>query len=314
MRICSFLPSNTEILFMLGLGPNIVGVTHECDYPPDALQIPNVVNSFVKPKELSSPEIDRVIKENREAGKSTYFVDLENLRAARPDIIITQELCEVCAVTGNETVDAIKSLDYTPEIISLYPRGLDDILQTIITIGEATETLKKAEEIVAGLRERIQSVKDKFKDERDCPRVFTLEWLDPPFAAGHWVPEMVEIAGGEAGIIKAHEPSREITWEEVEEFAPQISVVMVCGYDAYQTIDEIDSITSNSLWHRTPASKKGHVYITDANSYFSRPGPRIVDGLEILAKIIHPETFDYDPIPDSVINLRNYLYFQDTLG
>lgn len=314
MRICSFLPSNTEILYQLGLGESVVGVTHECDYPPAAAEKPRVVTSFMKPSELTSAVIDTLVKENKAAGKSTYFVELDTLREARPDIIITQDLCEVCAVSGNEVVSAIGALDYTPEIVSLYPRSLGDILDSITRIGDATGTIARAWEVVEGLGARIDAIRSRFSGERDTARVLALEWLDPPFAGGHWVPEMIGLAGGEAGIVAPGEPSREISWDEVSELAPQVTVVMACGFDINRTMEEIDTITSNPQWMHTPAARKGQVYVTDANSYFSRPGPRIVDGLEILANILHPEAGDYSPPPDAVVNLRNYLYFQDTLG
>lgn len=314
MRICSFLPSATEILYSLGLGESVVGVTHECDFPPEIMIKSQVVKSSFDLRSLSSSEIDTLVSESSKAGKSTYIVELDALREARPDLIVTQDLCEVCAVSGDETIDAIKALDHTPEVVSLYPKSLEGILDTIIVLGEATGTQRRAREVTEALRGRIEAVRSALAGERDRPRVFPMEWLEPPYVGGHWVPEMIEIAGGDCGLGEAGEPSRRVSWEEIEGFAPQMIIVMACGFDVERTIDEIDAVTSNPSWRSTPASRKGHVYITDANSYFSRPGPRIVEALEILARILHPEVCDY-PIPvNSVINLRNYLYFQNSLG
>ncbi len=311
MRICSFLPSTTEIVYELGLGDNLTGVTHECDYPPEAADKMSVIMSFIKPEELSSREIDDLVTKNAQDGKSTYLVKKEALIEADPDIILTQELCEVCAVSGNQVQEAVQVLGRTPEIISLEPKNMAEILETINIIGEATGTQERAAELTDQLGSRIEKIRSKLGNERDRPRVFCLEWLDPPFVAGHWVPEMVETAGGECGIGKPSEPSFKVTWDEIVEFAPQMLFIMPCGYDIEKTINELDTITSNEGWFALPATNKGEIYLFDANSYFSRPGPRVVDGLEILAKTIHPESMKgYNPPPDSVINLRNYMQIE----
>jgi iron complex transport system substrate-binding protein len=283
MRICSFLPSTTEIVYELGLGDNLVGVTHECNYPPEVKEKKVVIMSFLDHKKLSSKEIDYLVTKNAMEGKSTYLVDKEALKEANPDIILTQKLCEVCAVSGNQVLEAVEVLGHTPEIISLEPTTIYEIFDTIITL----------------------------ENERDRPRVFCMEWLDPPFVGGHWVPEMVEIAGGDNGLGKAGEPSFKATWEEIADFAPQKLFLMPCGFDIETTINELDIVTSKDEWFAFPATSKGEIYIVDANSYFSRPGPRIVDGLEILAKAIHPEVIkNYDPPPESIINLRNYMQLE----
>lgn len=315
MRICSFLPSTTEILYGLGLGDSVTGVTHECDYPPEARGKKHVILSFIEPGKLSSREIDEIISRNVAEGKSTYLIDRDALREADPDLILTQELCQVCAVSGNEVQDAVKVLGKKPEIIALEPRTIGEILETIIVIGEATGTAERAREITQRLAQRIEKVKYNIGDVMDRPRVFCLEWLDPPYAAGHWVPEMVEVAGGRMGLGKAGEPSFKVSWKEIAEFAPQMLFIMPCGYDIEKTLGEIDTAMKNDEWFSLPATSKGHIYVFDANSYFSRPGPRVVDGLEILAKTIHPEAMrSYEPPPDSVVNLRNYMQFELFLG
>jgi len=311
MRICSFLPSTTEIVYELGLGDSLVGVTHECNYPPEVKEKKVVIMSFLDHKKLSSKEIDDLVTKNAIEGKSTYLVDKDALKEANPDIILTQKLCEVCAVSGNQVMEAVQVLGHTPEIISLEPTTIYEIFDTIITIGEATGTKEKAIEITDKLQARVQRVRSQLENERDRPRVFCLEWLDPPFVGGHWVPEMVEIAGGENGLGEAGEPSFKATWEEIADFAPQMLFIMPCGFDIEKTIDELDVATSKDEWFSLPATNKVEIYIVDANSYFSRPGPRIVDGLEILAKAIHPEVIkNYSPPPESIINLRNYMQLQ----
>jgi len=311
MRICSFLPSTTEIVYELGLGDSLVGVTHECDYPPEVKEKDIVIMSFLDHKKLSSKEIDDLVTKNAREGKSTYLVDKEALKKANPDIILTQKLCEVCAVSGNQVMEAVEVLGHKPEIISLEPTTIYEIFDTITTIGEATGTQERAREMTNLLKERVEKIRSALENERDRPRVFCLEWLDPPFVGGHWVPEMVEIAGGDNGIGKAGEPSFKATWEEIADFAPHKLFIMPCGFDIEKTINELDVVTSKDEWFSLPATNKGEIYIVDANSYFSRPGPRIVDGLEILARAIHPEIIkNYSPPPESIINLRNYMQLE----
>lgn len=314
MRICSFLPSATEIVYALGLEENLVGVTHECDWPPEAKVKPRVVGSLIEPEDLTSSEIDRVVSENYRAGKSMYIVDRETLVEANPDLILTQELCDVCAVSGNEVVEAVRVLGHEIQIISLEPRTLDGILDTIIIVGEATQRREQAERLVNDLRLRIEAVRSLLCEERDRPRVFCMEWLDPPYTAGHWISEMVEIAGGECGFGKTGEPSFRVSWDEILSFAPQVLILMPCGFNIERTLKEIDVLTANEYWHRIPAVKKGHVYLVDSNSYFSKSGPRVVDGIEILARILHPEICTYEIPHDSVLNLRNYMHIRAFLG
>lgn len=314
MRICSLLPSTTEILCLLGLRDNIVGITHECDYPPGIEEKNRIVFSSIDYQNLNNREIDELVSSNRREGKSTYLLDSEKLKVAKPDVILTQGLCDVCAVSGDIVDDAVNVLGYKPDIISLEPSTVDEILQSIITIGDITGSKHKALKIVDELNKRIDSVREKVADERDKPRVFCLEWLDPPYVAGHWIPEIVDYAGGINGLSETGEPSKRVSWEQILEFAPNTIMIMPCGFDIERTMNEIDVIFSNNTWHRLPATKKGEVYIVDANSYFSRPGPRIVDGLEILAKVLYPERFKHNHPVDSVMNLRNYMHLQSFLG
>ena len=314
MRICSFLPSTTEIICELGLVDNLIGITHECDFPEIVNTKERVIMSSIDHKTLSSKEIDDLVTENSKNGKSTYLVDKDKLKSANPDIIFTQGLCEVCAVSGNTVIEAVEVLENRPEIISLEPGTVNEVLESIITVGNATGRSEQASELVANLRSRIDVIRNVSERERDKPRVFCLEWLEPPFVAGHWVPDMVEIAGGENGLRGKGEQSIKVEWEEILDFAPHFIFIMPCGFDIDKTLNEIDTVTSNSIWHQTPASQKGNVYLVDANSYFSRPGPRIVDGIEIIARTILPEMFKMEPPPDSIINLRNYMHLQSFMG
>ncbi|MGI9553648.1 MAG: ABC transporter substrate-binding protein, partial [Thermodesulfobacteriota bacterium] len=250
MRICSFLPSTTEIICALGLENQLTGITHECDHPEAVLNKQRVIMSSIDHKSLSSREIDKLVSKNSKEGKSTYLVELEKLKEARPDIIFTQGLCEVCAVSGNQVLEAVEVLDYSPEIISLEPGTVDEVLESIITVGEATGKAHEANELVSKLKSRIDSIEGITRRERDKPRVFCLEWLDPLFVAGHWVPDMVEIAGGDNGLRNKGETSVKVQWEEILEFAPHYIFVMPCGFDIDKTLNEIDTLTSNPIWHQ----------------------------------------------------------------
>ena len=314
MRICSFLPSTTEIICELGLMDNLTGITHECDFPEAVNSKERVIMSSIDHKTLTSKEIDDLVTENAKEGKSTYLVDKDKLMAASPDIIFTQGLCEVCAVSGNQVLEAVEVLDSPPEIVSLEPGTVDEVLDSILTIGNATGRSEQALELTSKLRSRIENIRNVSERERDKPRVFCLEWLEPPFVAGHWVPDMVEIAGGENGLRAKGEPSIKVEWEEIIDFAPHYIFIMPCGFDIDKTLNEIDSVTSNEIWYQTPASQKGNVYLVDANSYFSRPGPRIVEGIEIIARTIHSDLFKMEPPPGSILNLRNYMQLQSFMG
>jgi len=316
MRICSLLPSSTEIVFALGLEEDLVAVTHECDYPPQARSKPVVVNSILKEKgKLSSAHIDEFVSRSRLEGKSVYLIDSERLREIKPDLIITQGLCDVCAVSENEVTEVCEILENSPEILSLEPSTIGEIMDSILLLGEVTGTREKASQIVGGLRKRIESVEKKLSGERYQPGVFCLEWLDPPYAAGHWVPEMVKTAGGEPLISRAGEPSFKTTWDEILESSPDYLILVPCGFDVEKTLDGIEDVTSGvRQWHALRAVKKGHCYIVDANSYFSRPSPRIVDGIELLAGIIHSDIFTQQPRANSVLNVKNHFYLQTFLG
>ena len=290
-RICSLLPSATEIVYSLGLGDRLVAVTHECDYPSDAASRPAVTSAGFNPASMSNRDIHNHVTENVHAGSSIYTLDRALLEQLNPDLILTQELCDVCAVSYDTVQDAVRHLHGPSAVLSLEPTSLAAILDTIAQVGGATGTEAQAAEVVAGLRARIEAVEERARAADERPRVFTMEWMDPPFVGGHWVPEMVRLAGGTAGIVPEGQPSREVTWDEIAAFDPEIIVVMPCGFHLEALELEFRLTPFPAAWGDFKAVRRGQVYAVDATSYFSRPGPRAVDGLEVMAEIIHPELF-----------------------
>lgn len=302
MRICSFLPSATEILYELGLGESVVGVTHECDYPSDASGKTVVVHSAFDPSKLSSQEINNMIAKLLREGKDIYLIDDKALRKADPDLIVAQGLCEVCSPHIKELDRAGQILNRRPEVLVLDPHDLEEVILSIEQVAKATGREREGRTVVQGLRRRIEHVRsiadNAATTARQRPRVLCLEWLDPIFTAGHWVPQMVEIAGGVNGVSKRGEASRRMEWEEVQDFDPEIIVLMSCGFNVERTMQDLPRVQEREEWKRLREVKNKTVYATDASSYFSRPGPRTVTGLEVLAKIIHPDLFGHLKVPD----------------
>jgi iron complex transport system substrate-binding protein len=293
MRICSFLPSATEIVYTLGLGDQLYGVTRSCDYPAEALSKPIVVRSILDEEGLSSADIDRIVKEHARNGQSVYHIDMEALRAAEPDLILTQQLCDVCAVGYDDVLTQVKDLPKKPRVVSLNPTSLGDVLRDLLTVGEVTGTSAQAQAVVSALQQRIDAVRQQAAKVTTRPRVFCLEWMDPLFVSGHWLPEMVEIAGGIDGVGHHGTPSTRIAWETVCDYQPEVVILMPCGADVPKTLSELDDVQALPGWAELPAVRHGRVYAVDAGAYFSRSGPRLVDGLELLAQIIQPELFPW---------------------
>ena len=289
MRICSFLPSGTEILYALGLGDAVVGVSHECDYPPEALQKPKVVRAAIDPERASSEEIDRAARQALVRRESLYQVDADALRRAQPDLIVTQQLCEVCAVDASQVAAALRSLSYRPQVVSLHPHTLDGSLEDIRLVGEAAGRRHEAETLLQSRHERLRRLRTRLAGITDRPRVFCLEWLAPLMASGHWVPEMVELAGGTEVLGRAGQPSRYVAAEEVAAARPEILVLMPCGFSIERTQRELSLVTGQPWWGTLPAVRDGQAYLVDGPAYFNRPGPRLVDGVELLAGLLHPE-------------------------
>ena len=298
MRICSLLPSATEIAVVLGLGDEIVGVTHECDYPPEIKNKPVLVNSLIDPETRTSAEIDDEVAASLRAGKS---LDRARLERADPDLILTQDLCNVCALDYNEVVRAAEALPRKPNVIPLNPRLLPDVFADIKRIGAATCRQAEAEKVVRQLSERIDRVCDRVARSGSRPRVACLEWLDPFYAAGHWVPEMVGLAGGTDGLATMGEPSAKVSWGKLAESAPEVIILMPCGFDVKRTLRELHALPKPPGWDELPAVRERRVFAVNGHAYFNRPGPRLIDGLELLAQTLHPEIFSWRASPDEAV-------------
>ncbi|MXY20956.1 MAG: cobalamin-binding protein [Dehalococcoidia bacterium] len=297
MRICTFLPSATEIVYMLGLGDSLYGVSHECDFPSDALEKPKVVRSRFDPDTLSSSEIDKLVTEMMMRGENIYEVDVDTLTEARPDLVITQQLCEVCAVSFEDVQQAVERLDSPANVLSLDPHGIDDVLTDIIRVGVHTGRDSPAHHAVFNLRARIDLVRRAVAKAEDTPTVACVEWLDPVIAAGHWIPEMVEIAGGRDVLVSPGSPSPRLDMKTLTDADPDVLILMPCGMNVAQARTEFDALTSLYEWREMCAFRNGRVYAVDSGALFSRSGPRLVDGLEIMARILHPDLFS-DPTPE----------------
>jgi iron complex transport system substrate-binding protein len=287
MRICSLLPGATEIAFALGLDDQIVGVTHECDHPADAKNKPVMVRSAIDSARMSSREIDEKVTEILRAGKGLYSIDEQAFLDAAPDLILTQGLCDVCALDYNNVVKAAELLAKTPRILSLNPRSLTDILDDIHRIGDATGRNSDAASLVGDLTARIERIGYGAPSYR--PRVVCLEWFEPLYTAGHWVPEMVALGGGQDVLGRPGEPSAKVEWDRVVDARPEVLLLMPCGFDSRRAVKESAPLRALPGWNDLPAVISGNVYALNGNAYFSRPGPRLINGLEILARVIHPE-------------------------
>lgn len=284
VRIVSLVPSATETLFALGCGNDVVAVTHECDHPPAALELPHVTRDVVGPG-LSAAQIDAAVRERTERGESIYQLDEELLAELAPDLIVTQALCAVCAVSYDDVAAIAERIDSHPRLIALDPRTLGEVLHDVARLGEETGRGDEARELVADAAARIDRVRVAVRAQRR-PRVAALEWLDPVFVAGHWTPQLIELAGGEDVLGFSGEHSTATTWEQVAAARPDVIVAMPCGYDAPRAHQEAEAFRE-----RLESVGAGQVVAVDAAAYFSRPGPRLIDGVELLAAILHPERF-----------------------
>ena len=297
------LPSATEIVFALGKGDLLVGVTDECDYPPEAVTKPVVSRSALpQVRPLSSLEIDRAVREKVGVGEPLYLLDKEILRREQPDVILTQDLCRVCAVPSGHVELALDELG-TPDakVVSLDPNTLEDVIAQLEIVGKLLDVPDEGREQAELLRSRVGRVKE-IATRLPMVSALCLEWADPPFAGGHWVPEMVEATGATNLIGDKGEPSREIAWHDIRASAPEVIVFMPCGYYLEEAEEEAASLFEHPDLADTPAARNGNVYAVDATSYFSRPGPRIVDGLEILAWCAHPEAYP-EPAAGTVVRV-----------
>jgi iron complex transport system substrate-binding protein len=293
MRIASLLPSATEIICALGLDDQLVGVTHECDFPASISHLPKVTRTLI-PVDATSGEIDRLVRERLGATQALYSLDLPVLEALRPDLIVTQALCDVCAVAEAEVEAAACMLPGAPRVINLEPESLSEVMDAIRQVAAATGTEGRADSVVASLNNRIEAVKTRTDRLAHRPRVALIEWLDPPFSCGHWNPELVRLAGGVEGLGREGERSRTLAWDEVIAWQPEVVVIACCGFSAERTMEELPLLEAVPGWGDLPAARSERTYVMDGSQYFSRPGPRLVDSLELLAHVIHP---DVHPLP-----------------
>ena len=295
MRIVSLLPSATEIVCALGLEANLVGVTHECDYPPFVTDLPKVTRTLI-PHDAASADIDALVRERLETALALYSLDMPMLEALRPDLLVTQALCDVCAVAEAEVTAAACTLPGHPRVVNLEPMSLEDVFTTLHLLGQATDTEARAVEVVAALRQRVLRVEGRTQHIplKDRPKVAFVEWIDPIFNGGHWNPTLVEMAGGIDVLGSAGQPSRTTPWERVLEAQPDVLFVACCGFSRVRTLQDIPLLERRAGWQDLPCVHNGRVYVTDGNAYFSRPGPRLVDSLEIMAHALHPEVH---PLP-----------------
>ena len=292
MRIVSLLPSTTEIVFALGLGDQLAAVTHECDYPEQARGLPVITSSALDHSDSSSAEIDMQVRSHLRDGLSIYQLDHELLTRIQPKLILTQALCEVCAVSFGHVEAAVRDLQAEPLVLSLEPMRLDEIFGTILAVGNVTDTRARAQALVAELRGRVVQVRERAAQASYRPRVALFEWCDPLYGPGHWMPELVELAGGKLAFGEAGQPSRRIAWDSVIAFAPEVIVLTPCGFDLERAVAEAEAVLPERPgWEALPAVRNGRVYVVDGNAFFSRPGPRIVESLELLASFVHPELF-----------------------
>ncbi|MGH9358019.1 MAG: cobalamin-binding protein [Terriglobia bacterium] len=298
MRICSLLPSATEMVFALGLGSNLAGVSHECDFPPEAARLPKLTRSNI-PSGLPSRAIDAAVSSTLGTAGSLYELDLPLLESLQPDLILTQRLCDVCAVSFDRVQEAVKSLPSHPQILNLEPRSVGDIFENVRQVAAAASKIEAGEGLTRSLRERVEAVHAKTKNLRERPRVLCMEWVDPPYCGGHWMKELVDLAGGRDELARPHRPSVRMEWKEVLEFSPEVIALTCCGFDLERSAQEGELLIQFEGARNLPAVRAGKVYAADASHFFSRPGPRIVESMEVLAHIIHPEIFPPPPLPDA---------------
>ncbi|HEX9481829.1 MAG TPA: cobalamin-binding protein [Solirubrobacteraceae bacterium] len=297
MRIVSLVPHATELLFALGLEEEIVGVTHECDYPAQALSLPHITRDVLPPG-LSAAEIDAAVRERTLEGEAIYELDAAALRDLEPDLIVTQALCPVCAVSYEDVAKIAAQLPSRPKVIALDPKTLGETLGDVRTLAEATGRRREGVDLIARSSGRIDSVRLAVRGRRR-PRVAALEWLDPVFVAGHWTPQLIELAGGDDVLGLPGEPSETVTWEQLAEAAPEIVVAMPCGYDAPRAHEEALAYSA-----QLRALDAGRVVAVNASAYFSRPGPRLIDGLELLGALLHPTCFEDVQVDGRAIELE----------
>lgn len=303
MRICSLIPGATEVVAALNLTDRLVGISHECDFPASVRDVPVMIEPMVGKDGGSGREIDRQVKELVASGQRLYRLNEDAFCRACPDLILTQDLCHVCSVTPDQLTHAIESLQHRPDVLTLSPTTLVDMIHDIERIAEAAGVPAKGRALTQELHRRVDRVRAETSRTSSRPRVVCLEWLDPLYVAGHWVPEMVELAGGHNVLGSQDVPSHETTWHAVEAARPDVILVMPCGYSVERTVNELRHAGQTGDAWRRACKQRPDLYVVDATSFFSRPGPRLVDGVELLAAILHP-TPDHPLDPAKAIKLE----------
>jgi iron complex transport system substrate-binding protein len=291
VRIVSLLPAATEIAAALGLMEQVVGVSHECDFPMDANKRPRVTHCPVHNAGLASAEVDQWVRRALRNNGTIYTIDEPLLRELQPDVILTQKLCDVCAVGYGTVARLAETLPGPPRVVNLEPTSVSDIFDDIRRVAQACGVADRANELIASLSQRVEAVRLRADRISHRPRCFLMEWVDPPFCSGHWGPELVEIAGGHDSLGRRHRPSAQIEWREVVDARPERLVLALCGYDINRARRDYALLRRFPDFDSLPAARGGEIYLVDASAYFARPGPRVVDSLEILAAILHPEEF-----------------------
>jgi iron complex transport system substrate-binding protein len=291
MRIVSLLPAGTEIAAALGLVDQVVGVSHECDFPEEVRRRARVTRCPIHDAGLTSAEVDAWVRRALHENGTIYAIDEPLLRTLQPDVILTQRLCDVCAVGYGTVAKLAQTLPGPPRVVNLEPTNLVDIFEDIRRVADACDVRERADELIRNLSDRVEKVRERAARISDRPRCFLMEWVDPPFCSGHWGPELVEIAGGHDLLGRKHQPSAEIEWQQVLDSRPEIIVLALCGYDIDRGRRDYKLLKRFPGFGSIPAAARGQVYVVNASAYFARPGPRIVDSLEILAGILHPGEF-----------------------
>ena len=294
LRIVSFLPSATEIVYALGLGNDLVGVSHECDFPSEAKGKPKMIEAAFDTRKLESERIDQLVIDYTKRGEHLYKIKFDEFRKASPDLVVTQELCDVCAIGAEDVLAAVNQLGKPVKVVSLNPHSLSDIESDIRSVAKAAGHHEKAEPLIAKLNDKAEAVR-KLTENVQRPRAFCIEWLKPIMNAGHWVPEMIEYAGGGDKLAERGQPSRYIEWDSVLNYDPEVIILMPCGFTTSKTIDQARYFFEQPGAERLSAVRNDRVYATDGHNYFSRSGPRLFDGIRTLAQIIHPELF-HEPL------------------
>jgi iron complex transport system substrate-binding protein len=294
LRIVSLLPSATEILYAIGAGADVVGVSHECDYPPNASTKLRIIEPLLDNNQLQSERVDEIVIEHLRHGESLYKVNVDQLRKAEPDLVITQELCDVCTVGAEDVLTAVNQLERPVQVLSVNPHSLQDVQEDIERVGKAVGRVEEAERVVSDLQRKIKEIRALTRTANKR-RVFCVEWLKPLMNAGHWVPEMVEYAGGRDELAVRGKPSTYVHWNTVMKYDPELIVLMPCGFTTQRTLTEAKRLLDFSKLEDITAVHNGNVFATNGNDYFSRSGPRLFDGIRILAQMIHPELF-HEPL------------------